>query len=186
MKPLIASLVLVAPFALAVSPGVRAADLQQVYQRAVENDPRLQEALAANRAAHYERPLARGALLPQLGLAASLNRNRRDDQVRDATTYDTGKSYTLALTQPLYHRDSWVALDLADATIGQSDAELAAAEQDLIVRTAEAYFGVLSAQADLEFATANLAASARQLEQAKKRFEVGMTAVTDVHEAQAD
>ena len=61
----------------------------------------------------------------------------------------------------------------------------AAAEQDLIVRTAQAYFDILSAQESLEFANAETAAIGRQLEQAKQRFDVGLIAITAVHEAQA-
>jgi len=48
-----------------------------------------------------------------------------------------------------------------------------------------AYFGALQAQDDLAFAEAEKRAIERQLEQTKQRFSVGLTAITDVHEAQA-
>ncbi len=69
--------------------------------------------------------------------------------------------------------------------ISKADAQLSAAQQDLIIRTADAYFAVLSAVDTLEFAKAQRKAIGRQLEQAKRRYEVGIIAITDVHEAQA-
>ena len=58
-------------------------------------------------------------------------------------------------------------------------------EQELILRTSRAYFEVLNRQADLEAVLADKEAIGRQLEQTKQRFEVGLIAITDVHEAQA-
>ncbi len=86
---------------------------------------------------------------------------------------------------PIYRREYWVQLDQADDQIAQAEATFAAAEQDLIVRTAQAYFDILYAQDSLEFAKAETAAIGRQLEQAKQRFDVGLIAITAVHEAQA-
>ncbi|WP_350634030.1 TolC family protein, partial [Pseudoalteromonas sp. 2-MNA-CIBAN-0060] len=59
------------------------------------------------------------------------------------------------------------------------------AKQDLIVRVADGYFNVLSAIDSLEFVKAEKRAIERQLEQTKQRYAVGLTAITDVHEAQA-
>ncbi|MEE8428838.1 MAG: TolC family outer membrane protein, partial [Gammaproteobacteria bacterium] len=64
-------------------------------------------------------------------------------------------------------------------------AEFTAAEQDLMIRTATRYFLVLGAMDNLEFAQSEKDAIARQLDQTRQRFEVGLIAITDVHEAQA-
>jgi len=85
----------------------------------------------------------------------------------------------------LYHHDSWLRLNNAEKSAHQSDLTYQVTKQDLIVRVAQAYFALLSAKDDLEFAQAEKAAIARQLEQTKQRFSVGLTAITDVHEAQA-
>jgi outer membrane protein len=74
----------------------------------------------------------------------------------------------------------------AKASVRQADAQLAAEGQNLIVRVAQAYFDVLAAEAELSSVKANSKAIERQLEQAKKRYEVGLIAITDVHEAQAE
>ena len=67
----------------------------------------------------------------------------------------------------------------------QADLAYQIAQQDLIIRVSEAYFNLLSAKDTLEFAEAQKVAIERQLEQTKQRFSVGLTAITDVHEAQA-
>jgi len=89
------------------------------------------------------------------------------------------------LTQPVYHHDYWVGLRQADATVAQAEADYGVAKQDLMIRLASGYFDLLAAQDNLDFARAEKEATARQLEQAKQRFEVGLIAITDVHEAQA-
>jgi len=50
---------------------------------------------------------------------------------------------------------------------------------------AQRYFDVLAAQDDLDAQRSNLESVSRQLEQAEKRYEVGLIAVTDVQEARA-
>ena len=85
----------------------------------------------------------------------------------------------------MFKRSSWIDLDIAEQSARQSDASYAATQQDLILRVAKAYFEVLRAQDNLEFVRAEKAAVARQLEQTKQRFEVGLSAITDVHDAQA-
>jgi outer membrane protein len=89
------------------------------------------------------------------------------------------------LSQSVYRKEYGIQLDQADKQIAQAEVTYAAEEQDLILRVAQAYFNVLSAQDMLEFAKAENAAIARQLDQSKQRFEVGLIAITDVHEAQA-
>jgi outer membrane protein len=76
-------------------------------------------------------------------------------------------------------------MDQADATVAQAEADFEAAKQDLILRTATAYFNVLNARDTLAANDAAKQAYAKQLEQAKEKYQVGMSAITDVQEAQA-
>ncbi|WP_295537635.1 TolC family outer membrane protein, partial [uncultured Thioclava sp.] len=78
-----------------------------------------------------------------------------------------------------------VGLGQAGAHGDKAEADYGAAKQELIVRVSSAYFDVLAALDNVEFSRAEKEATARQLEQAKQRFEVGLIAITDVHEAQA-
>jgi len=159
-------------------------NLSEVYALAQQNDAQIQVARATRDAALEARPQAKALLLPTVRLSGSVNRVHRDIIGSSASTYDT-QNLTLSLSQPLYRRDYWIQLEQADKKVALAEAKLVTAEQELIVRVAQAYFGVLSAQDRLTFAKAENAAIARQLEQSKQRFEVGLIAITAVHEAQA-
>ena len=126
-------------------------------------------------------------MLPTIGLAANLNRVNRDVRSSPTATDDTfnNQDVTLSLSQPVYRKERWLSVDQAQILSSKADVDFLAAEQDLIVRLAQAYFNVLSAQDTLEFVLSDKKAIERQLEQAKQRFEVGLIAITAVHEAQA-
>jgi outer membrane protein len=167
-----------------------AADLLEIYQLALENDPALKQA-DANRNAIEElgtQGLAR--LLPTVTFVASTSSEYLDNKKR--ATYQGGgaqdywnHSLTLNLKQPLLHYDYWVQLSQADNQIAKAVADYEAEQQNLILRVVDAYFKVLAAQDNRDLAQAERIAIARQLEQAKQTFEAGLTAVTDIHEAQA-
>jgi len=164
-----------------LSAAASADDLAQIYDQAKENDPQLLSAAATRDAAFEAVTSSRSTMLPQINLTAGYNINNSDAQVRDSELLSAGVSFS----QELYNRSSWVALNTAEKQARQADAQYAVAQQSLILRVAQAYFSVLSAQDNLEFVRAEKAAVARQLEQTKQRFEVGLSAITDVHDAQA-
>ena len=178
--------------ALAALSGAAAADnLLDVYQRALESDPQLRQAEAAYQAVEETKRQARAQLLPQISAGASISRDRQEIVSSSSalfstdTFYSTTKGYSLSLNQALYRRDYFVGLRQSDAATGQALAAYDAERQNLIVRAADLYFNVLSAADDLEFATAEKNANQRLLDQTKQRFEVGLIAITDVHESQA-
>jgi len=191
---LLAACIAVVP--LGVVPLAGAADLGSIYQQALKNDPLIREAEANRLAARESKPQALSALLPQLNAGG-----RYDDSDSDGTStfidpgsppvpFDqnrkgTDKSWNLTLRQSVFRWQNWAALKRADAESAQAEADYHAAQQDLILRTSEAYFNVLAAQDTLEAAQAAHDAIERQLEQSEKRFEVGLIAVTDVQEAKA-
>jgi outer membrane protein len=172
----------------------RATDLMQIYQLAVERDPRTREAEERRNAALENRPQGLARLLPTLSMSGRLTRDSVEAKFKSAElVFLTGgrnvgfwnSNASVDLVQPIYHHESWVQLSQADNQIAEAEANYAAEQQNLMRRTADAYFNVLLAQDTLEFARAEQEAIARQLEQAQARFEVGLTPVTDVHEAQA-
>ncbi len=180
-----------------------AADLLAVYQRALQNDPQLKEAEANRLAALESKPQALAALLPQLAGSGTVSKERDKGQSNQVeTVQENGQNfsesfpfngrvttithkYGVDLTQNLFRWENWVALQRADAQVAQAEADYQAAQQDLIARVAQRYFDVLAAQDDLDAQHGNLASVNRQLEQAEKRYEVGLIAVTDVQEARA-
>ncbi|MEW7979348.1 MAG: TolC family outer membrane protein [Candidatus Sedimenticola endophacoides] len=174
--------------AILASAPIQAQDLAEVYALAQSNDARIQVARSTRDAALEAKPQAQALLRPTVSLSADASLVRRDvrrsSSATGTSTYDT-QNLSLSLSQPLYQRSYWTQLEQADLQVAQAEASYASEEQSLIVRVAEAYFGVLSAQERLAFAQAENAAIARQLEQSKQRFEVGLIAITAVHEAQA-
>jgi len=161
-----------------------AENLLSVYEQAKANDPVVLKAQAQFNASKEGIVQSRAALLPSLSASASITRSQQyinGNEISDSETKGLGAT----LTMSLYNHGSWLRLDNAKKSAHRSDVALQAAKQDLIVRVTQAYFDVLSAQDDLEFSNTEKAAIERQLEQTKQRYAVGLTAVTDVHEAQA-
>lgn len=175
--------------ALALALGTAAAqaeDLRDVYRLAQESDPQLRAAEAGHRAALEARPQSRAALLPNVSFSAQTQWNQVEIKKPVALDKDYNtSSYALSLRQAVYHHDYYVQLRQADAGIAQADAQYGSARQGLIVRVAETYFNLLAAEDNLRFAQAEKTAIAQQLRQTQQRFEVGLSAITDVHEAQA-
>ena len=172
-----------------LSSAVLAEDLLETYQMALHNDPQLAAAEATFLAAREAKPLSRAGVLPTLSLSANAARSIDDNTylnpLFDNKVGYNNYGYSLSLTQTLYRKDNFLQLDEADTRIQQAGAQYTAAQIDLIVRVARAYFNVLAASDVLRFKRAELSAIKRQLDQTKQRFEVGLTAITDVNDAQA-
>jgi len=166
----------------------RAADIMDVYGVAAEADPEFRRVAANKRAILELRPQAIADLLPSVNLSGSTYDNSQDISAGFGGSGEldfNSHGYSVNLSQPLFRTDRWMRLRQANSQIRQADAELTAAQQDLILRTSLAYFLVLGAGDNLQFAQAEKKSLSRQLEQAKQRFDVGLTAITDVQEAQA-
>src|SRR6202167_4848355 len=181
-----------------------AADLLAVYQRALQNDPQLKEAEATRLAALESKPQALAALLPQISGSGTASKEKDAGASNQTETVEVAggptivesfpfngrvvtitHKYGVDLKQNLFRWENWVALQRADAQVAQAEADYQAAQQDLIARVAQRYFDVLAAEDDLDAQRANVESVNRQLDQAEKRYQVGLIAVTDVQEARA-
>ncbi len=169
---------------LLLSQLAQAQDLVEIYRLAQENDAQLQIAESDYLAAVEAVPLARSGDRPQVFLNANGSLGESDNSRTGSNSKQT-IGYSINLTQSLYNTEIRADIDSAEAGSAAELARLQAARQDLILRSAEFYFTILAAQDNVDFAYAERTAIARQLEQAQKRFEVGLIAITDVHEAQA-
>mgnify|MGYP006104099393 FL=1 len=166
------------------------ANLIEIYNVAVKNDPELLAAEANHKATMQEYPIARSYLLPNLNFSASSQRTREsiDGSVygtSSATSQFTTDTYSINLKQPLYRRDLFSLLEKSEFEVAKSLAERDSARQDLIIRVAEAYFNILDGIDNISYVTSEKAAIKSQLEESKKRLEVGLIAITDYAEAQA-
>ncbi|HKO89004.1 MAG TPA: TolC family outer membrane protein [Burkholderiales bacterium] len=179
--------------ALALFPSAHAADLLDTYRQAKQNDAVFAAARSQYEADQERLPQGRALLLPRVDLSADTNLNDGQARAQPSLSFPTGgrewryndHGWNITLTQPIFrwqnvmeYRQSAFAVQQAGAIFGQ-------AEQDLIVRVAEAYFDVLAAQDNIDFVRANKTAISEQLAQAKRNFEVGTATITDTNEAQA-
>lgn len=162
-----------------------AADLVQVYDMARQGDPQLSAAEADHRYTREGAVQARAALLPQLGADATLRRARTEYEGISGRSTTTSRNYQLSASQVLFDGSRFANLRSQRQIARAADFELESANDDLIVRTAQAYFNVLVAIESYAAAQANEAAARKQFDFADKRLEVGLAPITDVHEARA-
>jgi outer membrane protein len=185
---------------LAFSGGATPKDLVGVFEDALHNDPVIRQADANRLAAREARPQALAAVLPQLNGTAGVTGDHNSGEqpifgtnpngtplvISAPAVLDTStRNWGVNLRQNLFSWANWMTLKEASREVAQAEATYQAAEQQLILRVAQAYFTVLAAEDGLEANQASLEAISRQLDQANKRFEVGLIAITDVEEAKA-
>ena len=170
-----------------------AADLTTIYEQAASNDAEIAAARATREANAYNVTIARGALLPQLQASYSHTVIDAEVESRDFTTQKTSTSnrdYELGelqiqASQALFNLNSWYTYQAAKTADKAETLNLQLSEQQLLLRTSAAYFDVLRAADNLETAQAEEKAVKRSLEQTRQRYDVGLIAITEVHEAQA-
>lgn len=177
-----------------------AESLAEIYDLALKNDAQYKVAQANLEVGRLSKDISRAGLLPQIAASGSYNQSDASgNSVRNEGT-PTNPNYqtvdfdnstnrtTLAaeLNQPLFNAAAWYEYKRGKKSANLSEIAFNIEEQNLILRTAEAYFDSLKAVDDLETAKAEEEALSHSLEQTKQRFEVGLTAITEVHEAQAE
>jgi len=195
MRKTTLALTIGAILAAAATPAAQAADLWDIYQLAVQNDPTFQQAQANYEATTEDKAIARAGYLPNITLDGKRSLTRTGGQQPQFngetlepfqfSTRDWGTAYSATLTQAIFDWGAWHAMDQADAQAAQADAQFTAAQEDLIQRTSTAYFNVLNARDTLRADRATVDANAKQLEQSREKYQVGMSAITDVENAQA-
>ncbi len=176
-------------------------NLLDIYELALENDAQLKAQEAQYLANLENENIALSALLPQVNAGYGISGNVTETTSQQILGFDNtgspviGEGYNkndtetegwdASLSQTLFDLSAWYNLQAGEEFSKQAEAEFAAATQNLIVRSVEAYLGVLRAQENLSAAEAQERAFERQLEQTRQRFEVGLIAITDVYEAEA-
>lgn len=185
---------------LAATPYAHADDLVQIYKEARASDPQLAGAEATKLATDENIDQARAVLLPQIDASLGYQRSHGSNGGTQFV-YDTNGNPTLinvvsgsdtrsrnltgSLNQSILDLSRWSALKQSRKLAKAGDATLDSAQQALYTRVATAYFAVLTAEDALSFSQGNERALNRQMEQAQQRFEVGLSAITDVNDAKA-
>ena len=174
-------------FLTLATTSVSAADLKEVYELAVNNDPELARAKANFMASSESYVQGRAGLLPEIVVQGSTSNNSRTTLLPEpAKTIDyNDNGWQATLTQPLFRLDRWFQFQKSKETKARAMADFSTAQQALIFRVADSYLKILEAQDRLSAANAARDAVQRQLEQVRQRFDVGLVAITDVLESTA-
>ena len=164
----------------------QAQSLVQLYEAAKGYDAAFKSAQAQYQANLSKAEQAKALLRPTAGLGATVSES--DFNNLTSTNVDARygtRTATLSASQPLFRPANMAGYQQGMKQVGLAQAQLKAAEQELIVRVSQAYFEVLTAQESLAFVKAQKTAVSEQLAAAKRNFEVGTSTITDTREAQA-
>lgn len=170
---------------------LHAEDLIQAYTLAKGSDPSVRASRLEYEAVSFGIDEARGGFLPTVSAGYSKTRTSQDILQSSNAVFATGAStypqtdLGVSLTQPIFRLAAWRRFDQAKASARMAAATLAAAEQDLIIRTATAYVGVLAAHNTLTFAQTERDGIQNQLTLAKSKYESGQATMVNLRDAEA-
>ncbi|MDP3268259.1 MAG: TolC family outer membrane protein [Legionella sp.] len=172
---------------LGILSHAHATDLMDIYKQALENDNIFKRAYDTYMSSTESIPQARAALYPQIGINSQAGRNFQDVSAGGLSTsqYYGNNIWQVSASQAVFNYQAWARIQQAKASVKAAQATFNDAAQDLIIRTARAYFEALLARDTLDFAEAKKRANKRQYDQATQRFQVGLDAITSVYEAKA-
>lgn len=182
-----------AGFVLGLASGCAAAeDLLTVYREGLHSDPVFAAARSSYEASKEKLPQGRALFLPNVNVTGNASYNSADYTYFNGTSSLPPGSQSwpawgagINITQPLLHLQNNAVYDQAQVLVAQAESQLAFAGQDLMIRVAQTYFDVLLAEYELETVKAQKVATAEQLAQAKRNFQVGTATITDTYDAQA-
>lgn len=167
-------------------PGLASAQsLQELYEAARAFDATYLAARANAASAEFRAAQSEALARPSLAATAGVTGSITDTPTTSGAKNTASVSGGLSGRYPLFNRANGVTIEQARKSLVTAQADLDAAEQDLIVRLSQAYFDVLAAQDTLATTRASKAAITEQLASAKRNFEVGTATITDTREAQA-
>lgn len=167
-------------------------DLADIYQQALANDPTWASAQSANKATQERLAQAKALFFPTITFNTNAGHTDADvEYTGGRSPFSPGQNsfetfgYGANLNQPVFRKQNNVQYAQAKLQVDQSDLQLLLTQQDLMLRSSQAYFDVLLAQDKIDLINAQKSAINKQLEQAKANFEFGEATITDVNEAKA-
>ncbi len=171
-----------------LSLNAHASDLMQVYKEALANDAQFGAARAARLAGAERTVQGRAGLLPGVKATAGVTRSHTEidpDFGKSVSGSSTTKGLSVSMSQTLFDLGAWETYEQGKLSSIASEIQFAQAQQDLMLRVAQAYFDVLATENTLKTLQDQKVATAEQLASAKRNFEVGTQTITDTHEAQS-
>ena len=183
---LFCTLPLIAAMAMAFSGAARSQSLVELYDVAKNYDASYKSVQLQAQATRLKVQQAQAKLGPTATASANVSLNSGGFYAPTSTVHSYGtQTGTLLGSQPLFRPGDKAEVSQANLQLQIADAQLLAAEQDLMVRLSQTYFDILASQDSLTFIQAQMKAVAEQLAFAKRNFEVGTATITDTREAQA-
>jgi signal transduction histidine kinase len=188
-------------------------DLMRLYHLALTRDRTVEAAKHQRDAAIEARPQALSQWLPRLSGVGSRERHFSSQEAASfGLTENAGTppplgsfgledcvrrsvatvrcsanktSYGLTLSQTLWSYEAYSQLKQADAQAASAEASYVGAQQDLLLRVAQAYLAVLAAQDQLSTLHLEREAYAMQLKQTQDRERTGLGSRSDVEQARS-
>jgi outer membrane protein len=173
-----------AAFALTLPALASAQSLQELYDAARAFDATYLAAKASVASVEFRAAQSDALARPAVNATAGATA-RQDDPANGGRVGTNTLSAAVNGRYPLFNRANGLTIEQARKSLLVAQADLETAEQDLILRVAQAYFDVLGAQDTLATTRANKTAITEVLASAKRNFEVGTATITDTREAQA-
>lgn len=168
-----------------------AEDLLELYTQALNSDPRFSGARFEHNATLERLKIARAGLLPRIYAEGVYTQTQQDIVSSDNSVYGSGTStfpttaQILSLTQPLFNMATLANVDRAKADVKGADLQLEAVKQDLAIRVAKAYLGVLASRDNVAFIESESASVGMYHELIKSKFSSGLAPKTDYLDAKA-
>ncbi|MCF6764868.1 TolC family outer membrane protein [Thiotrichales bacterium 19S3-7] len=166
-----------------MAPSVWAVNLLEVYQQAIENNYSIRSDYNTYRSTAMSEKVNLGTLFPNFSVTGTASTNNIDNLSGNGNYQSIG--YQLNLTQVLFDYGLYKTYTASKKTTLQSLAAYRYSKQQLMLNVSQAYFNILLAKDQLEYADANVKALKSALDQATVKFKVGVSTDTDVKQAEA-
>ncbi len=190
--------------AIVLTPAARAADdLVSAWRAAQSHDAVFASARSQWQAGRTREQQSRALFGPQVSISGSLGAISMDRDTRGAqfsapgfgssndaqfrSRIDAGAASNVALVarKPLYNAELQANANQLERQVQLAELQYRSAQQELILRTAQAYLAVLLAEDALTAVQRQKGAAAHALEVAQESFDAGSLPITDRNEAQA-
>lgn len=162
-------------------------DLAETYELVLKSN---YPALSAQKA-EFRRVQA-VALEQKLNLWPSLSaefstevKNNAESGLYNQNFYEKKFLYSINLSYPLISFADNTNAEQAQLEVTHEEIGVQASEQDLILRTAQVYFGILRAKEDLDLLAAERTSVSEQLAAAQRNFKIGNGTIADQYETEA-
>lgn len=172
------------------SGSAQALSMADAIAFARRSDPGYLAAQSGLEAARQRSRQAVANLLPQVSITANTTANRRNYDATESPFPPTRERYNsnavqLSVTQSLWRRANHIAVTQTEAAVAQADHQRAAAEQDLLVRLAQAWFDVMLSRDAVVFADGQATAARHEWEQTRQAVQVGLASYPMLEETRA-